>query len=56
MADEDAGHQVPFLARIPRLLVSVSHYSTPLPLSSPVDSTFPVSSLARSSSMRRTCL
>lgn len=26
MADEDAGHQVPFIARIPRLFVSVSHY------------------------------
>lgn len=56
MADENAGHQVPFIARIPRFLVRVSHYPTQLSLSSPEGCTFLVSLLARSSNIQHTCL
>jgi hypothetical protein len=58
MAEENAGHQVPFIARIPRFLVRVSNYPMPLLPAEPscVDCTFPASSLARSSNMRHTCL
>ena len=58
MADENAGYQVPFIARIHRFLVRVSYHSTPPFPAEPsyVDCTFPVSSLARSSNMQHTCL